>query len=37
MNEHAEFNEDLIRKYLGLVDIEEYKIREKQMVDNNSE
>ena len=31
MNEHAEFDEDLIRKYLGLVDIEEYKIREKQL------
>ena len=31
MNQHAEFDEDLIRKYLGLVDVEEYKIREKQL------
>jgi monovalent cation/hydrogen antiporter len=29
MNRRAEFNEDLIRKYLSLIDIEEYKIREK--------
>jgi monovalent cation/hydrogen antiporter len=37
MNQHAEFDEDLIRKYLALVDIEEYKIREKQIEDNISE
>ena len=37
MNEHAEFDEDLIRKYLGLVDIEEYKIREKQSQEDNPE
>jgi CPA1 family monovalent cation:H+ antiporter len=29
MNHHAEFNEELIRKYLSLIDIEEYKMREK--------
>src|SRR5579859_2966698 len=29
MNHKAEFNEDLIRKYLSLIDIEEFKIREK--------
>jgi monovalent cation/hydrogen antiporter len=37
MNQHAEFDEDLIRKYLGLVDIEEYKIREKQLHETGSE
>ena len=29
MNHRAEFNEDVIRKYLSLIDIEEYKLREK--------
>ena len=29
MNQRAEFNEDLIRKYLSLIDIEEFSIREK--------
>ena len=29
MNKHSEFDEDLIRKYLSLIDIEEYKLREK--------
>ena len=29
MNNHSEFDEDLIRKYLVLLDLEEYKIREK--------
>jgi len=29
MNQRHEFDEDLIRKYLGLIDLEEYKIREK--------
>ena len=29
INEHDEFDEDLIRKYLGLVDVEEFKVREK--------
>ena len=30
MNQKAEFDEELIRKYLSLIDLEEYKIREKQ-------
>jgi CPA1 family monovalent cation:H+ antiporter len=29
MNRRAEFDEELIRKYLSLIDIEEFKIREK--------
>lgn len=29
MNRRAEFDEDVIRKYLSLIDIEEFKIREK--------
>ena len=29
MNHKAEFDEELIRKYLGLIDIEEFKMREK--------
>jgi CPA1 family monovalent cation:H+ antiporter len=29
MNHHKEFDEELIRKYLALVDIEEFKLREK--------
>ncbi|MEO6330726.1 MAG: Na+/H+ antiporter [Ginsengibacter sp.] len=29
MNRRSEFDEDLIRKYLSLIDLEEYKIREK--------
>lgn len=29
MNQRAEFDEELIRKYLGLIDLEEFKIREK--------
>ena len=29
MNRRAEFDEDLIRKYLSLIDLEEFKIREK--------
>jgi CPA1 family monovalent cation:H+ antiporter len=31
MNRHAEFDEDLIRKYLSLIDLEEFKTREKQL------
>ena len=31
MNHIAEFDEDLIRKYLSLIDLEEYKIREEQL------
>jgi len=29
MNHRKEFDEDVIRKYLALVDIEEFKMREK--------
>jgi CPA1 family monovalent cation:H+ antiporter len=29
MNRRAEFDDDLIRKYLSLIDLEEYKLREK--------
>ncbi len=29
MNHRAEFDEDLIRKYLSLIDLEEFKFREK--------
>jgi Na+/H+ antiporter len=29
MNRRSEFDEELIRKYLGLIDLEEFKIREK--------
>jgi monovalent cation/hydrogen antiporter len=29
MNNRAEFDEELIRKYLSLMDIEEFKVREK--------
>ena len=37
MNRLAEFDEELIRKYLSLIDLEEFKIREKQLqeVDSN--
>ena len=31
MNHSAEIDEELIRKYLGLIDLEEFKIREKQL------
>nr|MBP7240386.1 hypothetical protein [Saprospiraceae bacterium] len=31
INHKAEFDEELIRKYLTLVDIEEFKIRERQL------
>ncbi len=31
MNHKAEFDEELIRKYLSLIDMEEFKIREKQL------
>ena len=30
MNVRAEFDEDLIQKYLTLIDLEEFKIRQKQ-------
>ena len=31
MNRLSEFDEELIRKYLSLIDVEEFKIREKQI------
>jgi monovalent cation/hydrogen antiporter len=34
MNRKAEFDEDLIRKYLSIVDLEEFKLREKQIREN---
>jgi CPA1 family monovalent cation:H+ antiporter len=37
MNNKAEFNEELIRKYLSLIDMEEYKIREKLVEEKSSE
>lgn len=33
MNHKAEFDEELIRKYLSLIDIEEFKIREKLLLE----
>jgi CPA1 family monovalent cation:H+ antiporter len=33
MNHRAEFDEDLIRKYLSLIDLEEFKLREKQIAE----
>jgi CPA1 family monovalent cation:H+ antiporter len=36
MNRLAEFDEELIRKYLSLIDIEEFKIREKQLQEADS-
>jgi Na+/H+ antiporter len=35
MNHKAEFDEELIRKYLALIDLEEFKIREKIIDENN--
>jgi CPA1 family monovalent cation:H+ antiporter len=37
MNRLAEFDEELIRKYLSLIDVEEFKIREKQLQEIASE
>ena len=37
MNRRAEFDEELIRKYLSLIDLEEFKIREKQIMEINSD
>jgi CPA1 family monovalent cation:H+ antiporter len=34
MNRRSEFDEDLIRKYLSLIDLEEFKIREKKLDEN---
>ena len=36
MNRLAEFDEELIRKYLSLIDLEEFKIREKQLQEIDS-
>lgn len=36
MNRSAEFDEDLIRKYLSLIDVEELEIREKNAQGANS-
>jgi monovalent cation/hydrogen antiporter len=36
MNRRAEFDEDVIRKYLSLIDLEEYKLREKLSHGKNS-
>lgn len=36
-NHLSEFDEDLIRKYLSLIDIEEYKIRERQLETDDAE
>jgi CPA1 family monovalent cation:H+ antiporter len=36
MNRLAEFDEDLIRKYLSLIDLEEFKMREKQLQEVDS-
>lgn len=35
MNHRAEFDEDLIRKYLSLIDLDEFKIREKIIRESN--
>ncbi len=37
MNHKSEFDEELIRKYLSLIDLEEFKIREKQLQENDPE
>lgn len=37
MNHRAEFDEDIIRKYLALVDVEEFKLREKIIEERNVE
>jgi CPA1 family monovalent cation:H+ antiporter len=34
INHKAEFDEELIRKYLALIDIEEFKVREKMILEN---
>jgi monovalent cation/hydrogen antiporter len=36
INRLAEFDEELIRKYLSLIDVEEYRIREKQLQEDDS-
>lgn len=36
INQRADFNEDLIRKYMALIDLEEFRIREKQITRTES-
>jgi monovalent cation/hydrogen antiporter len=36
MNRHADFDEELIRKYLSLIDLEELKLREKRFQEDES-
>ena len=36
MNESTEFDEELIRKYLSLIDLEEFRLREKQLRDDHT-
>lgn len=36
LNHQAEYDEELIRKYLGLIDLEEYKVREKLVQDDSA-
>jgi hypothetical protein len=31
MNLHAEFDEEIIRKYSALIDLEEFKVRERML------
>jgi CPA1 family monovalent cation:H+ antiporter len=35
MNQRSEFDEELIRKYLSLIDLEEFKLREKMVEEND--
>lgn len=35
MNRRSEFDEELIRKYLALIDLEEYKLREKSLIEKS--
>jgi CPA1 family monovalent cation:H+ antiporter len=37
MNKRAEFDEEFIRKYLTLIDLEEFKVREKLIPEAGSE
>ncbi|HWJ90793.1 MAG TPA: Na+/H+ antiporter [Flavisolibacter sp.] len=37
MNQREEFDEDLIRKYLALIDVEEFRMREKHVQETNAE
>jgi CPA1 family monovalent cation:H+ antiporter len=37
MNRRAEFDEALIRKYLSLIDVEEFKVREQGLQEFDTE